>query len=164
MSGASVRQGSGTRRSPPRRCGWAGGAVERWAANAHEPRDPAAAATASPSTGCTSVASTVTRIGPRMKTTSSKTASRAYAVCTCAGRSSTCAQRARTAEPIWGSEPPATAAATYDAVRGQSAWTDQTSSEVAMPKAVPATARTGPCPQRSSSRPCAMASTALATM
>jgi len=52
----------------------------------------------------------------------------------------------------------------YDAARGQSAWTDQTSSEVAMPKTVPATARTGPCPQRSSSRPCAMASTALATM
>ena len=64
-----------------------------------------------PTAGCTVVASTVTRIGPRMKTVSSTTASSANAVCRSAGRScSTWLQRARTQVPIVGRPAPATAA------------------------------------------------------
>ena len=45
--------------------------------------------------------------------------------------SSTCDQRARTAEPIWGRAPPASAAQAYDARPSQPASTDATSSTIA---------------------------------
>ena len=76
------------------------------------PSTPEASAAPSPATGCTAVASTVTMIGPVMKTTSSATASSANAVCTSRGESSTCAHRARTQLPIAGNPAPATAART----------------------------------------------------
>ena len=88
-SGATVRHGIGGRAPACRSCGWAGGSVRRWALKARLPPTPATTAVASPTTGWMVVASTVTRIGPRMKTASSTTASSAYAVCTSRGESST---------------------------------------------------------------------------
>lgn len=138
--------------------------ASRCAQKARVPPTQATTATAMPATGCTAVASTVTRIGPRMKTASSSTASSAYAVCTSAGRSSTCDHRARTAEPTWGRQAPAHAARTYVDPIGQSACTETTSSETAVPNPRLATARTRPCPKRSSSRPCRIARPAFAIM
>ena len=77
VSGARVRQGSGTRGPAARSTGCAGGSVPRWAANARLPPTPATTVAAMPATGSTRVASRVTRIGPTMKTDSSTTASNA---------------------------------------------------------------------------------------
>ena len=56
---------------------WTGGSVERWAVKASVPPTQARTATPMPATGCQAVASTVTRIGPIMKTASSATDSSA---------------------------------------------------------------------------------------
>ena len=107
-SGTTVRHGiGGAVPARDRRGGWAGGSVARWAQNASVPTTPASTSDRGrPATGSHAVASTVTRIGPSMKTASSTTASIAYAVWTSAGSPRTCDHRARTQEPIWGSEPP----------------------------------------------------------
>ena len=64
----------------------------------------ATVATTSPATGCHSVASIVASTGPTTKTTSSRTDSSAYAVCTSRGRSSRCDHRVRTHAPDLGQE------------------------------------------------------------
>ena len=76
-SGATTRHGMRGRSATvvERACG--GGWVARWAARNSVPPTPVATATVRPATGCQVVASTVTRIGPSMKTASSTTDSRA---------------------------------------------------------------------------------------
>ncbi len=78
-SGASISQCiEPARRSPPGPEG--GGSVRRWDTKTAVPTAAAAPAVISPASGCTTVTSTVTSVGPRMKTTSSMTDSKAKAV------------------------------------------------------------------------------------
>ena len=55
--------------------------MRRWLTSANVPTTPARIAAVSPAAGLTSVASSVTVIGPTMNTVSSTTASTANAVC-----------------------------------------------------------------------------------
>ncbi len=81
-SGTIVRHGIPGRGPESATRGLGGGAVSRWAARARVPTSPVTSAVVRPASGCSAVASTVTRIGPTMNTASSTTASSAYAVCT----------------------------------------------------------------------------------
>jgi hypothetical protein len=106
------------------------------------------------------VASTVTMIGPSMKTASSATASSANAVCTSRSASSTCAHRARTELPIAGNPAPHTTARTYAVAIGQSASTAHISSDRPAPQIVTTSGSTRACPSRSRSRPWGIAKAA----
>ena len=141
-------------RGPVEVCrGCAGGSVERCAAKARVPTTAATRAAISPASGCQDVARIVTRIGPSMNTVSSQTASSANAVCSWSADESTCDQRARTHEPTAGRVAPATAAAAYVVISGQSAWTDHMSKVREVAKTATTGTSTRAWPSRSSSRP-----------
>ena len=89
--------------------GCTGGSVRRCAASQNPPTAPSTTPVRKPTGGAISVASRVTSGGPRTKTTSSTTASKANAVCRAAG-SRTADHRARTSEPMFGPLAPAAAA------------------------------------------------------
>ena len=66
LSGTTVAQGIRARSRLSASGGVGGGSVARCTLNARVPETPATRAVPSPATGCTAVASRVTRIGPRM--------------------------------------------------------------------------------------------------
>ena len=164
-SGSTVRHGilgATTSPSAVATLGWAGGSVARWAARKSVPLTPARMAAVRPATGSQAVASTVTRIGPTMNTASSTTDSRAYAVCTCRGSSSTCDQRARTQVPTGGSISPATTASAKTVQRGHSPCTEAMNSASAAPHVTISAGSTRRCPSRSRYRPWRIDATAFA--
>ena len=128
------------------------------------PLTPARMAAASPATGSQAVARAVTRIGPVMNTASSTTDSRAYAVCTSRGSSSTYDQRARTQVPTGGSISPATIARAKTLHRGHSPCTAAMSSASAAPHVTIRAGSTLNCPSRSRARPWKIVAAAFATV
>ena len=144
--------------------GWPGGSVARCDARKSVPLTPARMAAASPATGSHAVARAVTRIGPVMNTASSTTDSRAYAVCTSRGSSSTYDQRARTHVPTGGSISPATIARAKTLHRGHSPCTAAMSSASAAPHVRIRAGSTRNCPSRSRARPWKIVAAAFATV
>ena len=106
----------------------------------------------------------VTSAGPVTNTTSSATLSAAKAVWRSLGTGSRCAQRARTIVPICGIAAPARAAQTSAHGRAQSSTMATIIRVVVTAKAPASTYSTRRCPNRSVSRPCGMAKTALPMM
>lgn len=110
----------------------AGGSLRRWASSTAPPAPTATAAASSPAAGDTLMASSVTSSGPAMKTTSSKTDSREYAVCRRAALrgspASTYDHRARTRAPNEPMVAPIPAAAAKNVHSGAFVWAATTTS------------------------------------
>src|SRR4051794_32336762 len=156
QTGTIPARGIAARRTPRTR-GDGGGDVDCWVAKNRVPPVPVTMAAASPATGSHPVASTVTRIGPVMNTTSSTAASSAYAVSISCRWSSTCDQRLRTHEPTWGNAPPARVTDTNAIQSGPPAWMTTTNVARPTPKTTAATVSTRGWPSWSTSRACGIA-------
>ncbi len=126
------------------------------------PTRPEPTAAPRPASGCTVVASTVTTVGPIMKTASSTTASKANAVCRSRAGRSRWDQRARTEEPTCGRAAPATAAHRCGHGTGASASTVAIIATRAAANTTMVAGSTRCCPHRSVSRPCHTENSALA--
>ncbi len=162
LSSSSDSQGSGSGSEPVARRR-PGGSVPRSSPSQKVPANPSAAAATSAAYGLTSVASTVTSTGPTMNTTSSPTASSAYAVCSERPRSSMWVQRARTNEPTCGRVPPASAATANRTQSGASARTATSSPSSAAVQISEPVSSSRAWPNRSTSRPCTGPVSAIAT-
>ena len=125
---------------------------------------PTATAITRPACGAQAVERNVTSAGPVTKTTSSATLSAAKAVCRslCAERMYT--QRPRTMAPICGIEAPARTPHTCGQTSAHS-WVIETIIRLLdSAKTTESAYSTRRCPNRSASRPCGMAKSALPTM
>ncbi len=128
------------------------------------PTVPTVTAATRPACGANEVDRKVTSAGPVTNTTSSKTLSAANAVCRSLATGSRWAQRARTMVPIWGIAAPESAAQTCGHGVAQSSTIETIIRVVVSAKATASTYSTRPWPNRSASRPCGIAKTALPTM
>ncbi len=106
----------------------------------------------------------MTSAGPVTNTISSATPSAANAVCRSASSSSRWAQRLRTREPNGGIAAPATTANRCGTTSGQPSVIETIIAVVAMANSTASTHSTRGCPNRSTSRPCHTAATALPMM